>query len=39
MLEPGEERVYTLEFGVLAGGSAIDAFAASLPAAEARSVS
>jgi hypothetical protein len=32
MLEPGEERTYELEFGVLAGGEAIDAFAASLPA-------
>jgi hypothetical protein len=31
MLEPSEERVYQLEFGVLAGGEAIDAFAASLP--------
>ena len=31
MMEPGEERVYQLEFGVLAGGKAIDAFAASLP--------
>jgi hypothetical protein len=31
MLEPGEERVYELEFGVLAGAEAIDAFAASLP--------
>jgi hypothetical protein len=32
MLEPGEERIYQLEFGVLAGGAEIDAFAASLPA-------
>jgi hypothetical protein len=32
MMEPGEERVYQLEFGVLAGGAEIDAFAASLPA-------
>jgi hypothetical protein len=32
MIEPGEERTYDLEFGVLAGGEAIDAFAASLPA-------
>jgi hypothetical protein len=31
MIEPGEERTYRLEFGVLAGGEAIDAFAASLP--------
>jgi hypothetical protein len=31
MLEPGEERVYELEFGVLAGGRAIDDFAAGLP--------
>lgn len=31
MLEPGEERLYELEFGVLAGNEAIDAFAASLP--------
>jgi Domain of unknown function (DUF4432) len=30
MLEPGEERVYELEFGVLAGGVEIDAFAESL---------
>ena len=36
MLEPGEERVYEVEFGVLAGGEAIDAFAASLPAVEER---
>jgi hypothetical protein len=34
MLEPGEERVYHLEFGVLAGGAEIDEFAASLPAVE-----
>jgi hypothetical protein len=39
MREPGEERVYALEFGVLAGGSEIDAFARSLPVAEARSLS
>ena len=38
MLEPGEERVYQLEFGVLAGGAEIDAFAQSLPAVEARSL-
>jgi hypothetical protein len=31
MMEPGEERTYQLEFGVLPGGRAIDAFAASLP--------
>ena len=36
MLEPGEERVYEVEFGVLAGGEAIDAFAASLPVVEKR---
>jgi hypothetical protein len=35
MLEPGEERTYRLEFGVLAGGAEIDAFAAALPAVEA----
>ena len=29
MIEPGEERVYQLEFGVLAGGAEIDAFAGS----------
>jgi hypothetical protein len=34
MLEPGEERVYELEFGVLPGGEAIDGFAAALPAVE-----
>jgi hypothetical protein len=34
MMEPGEERVYELEFGVLAGGAEIDAFAAALPAVE-----
>ena len=34
MMEPGEERVYQLEFGVLAGGEEIDAFAASLPAVD-----
>ena len=31
MLEPGETRIYELEFGVLIGKSAIDAFAASRP--------
>jgi hypothetical protein len=31
MLEPGESRTYELEFGILIGKSAIDAFAASLP--------
>ena len=31
MMEPGEERVYELEFGVLPGGAAIDTFAAQLP--------
>jgi Domain of unknown function (DUF4432) len=31
MMQPGEERVYDLEFGVLPGGTAIDAFAAQLP--------
>jgi hypothetical protein len=36
MMEPGEERVYELEFAVLAGGSEIAAFAASLPAATGR---
>jgi hypothetical protein len=30
-LGPGESRAYDVEFGVLAGGEAIDAFAASLP--------
>lgn len=34
MMEPGEERTYRLEFGVLAGGPAIDEFAASLPVVE-----
>jgi hypothetical protein len=34
MMEPGEERVYELEFGVLAGGAEIDAFAASLLSVE-----
>jgi hypothetical protein len=34
MMEPGEERVYQLEFGILAGGEEIDAFAASLPAVD-----
>jgi hypothetical protein len=38
MLEPGDERVYQLEFGVLAGGAEIDAFAESLPAVEAREI-
>jgi Domain of unknown function (DUF4432) len=38
MLEPGEERTYQLEFGVLAGGGEIDAFAASLPAVEAKAL-
>ena len=38
MMEPGEERVYQLEFGVLAGGDEIDAFAASLPAVESEAV-
>jgi hypothetical protein len=33
MMAPGERRTYELEFGILAGGDAIDAFAASLPAA------
>jgi hypothetical protein len=32
MLEPGEERSYKLEFGVLDGGDAIDAFKKTLPA-------
>jgi hypothetical protein len=32
MLQPGETRVYDLEFGVLAGGAEINAFAAALPA-------
>jgi hypothetical protein len=36
-LEPGEERVYELEFGVLPGGAAIDAFAAALPVVDGRS--
>jgi hypothetical protein len=31
VMQPGERRHYELEFGVLAGGDAIDAFAASLP--------
>lgn len=31
MMEPGEERVYQVEFGVLAGGQEIDRFAAQLP--------
>jgi hypothetical protein len=38
MMEPGEERVYQLEFGVLAGGEEIDAFAASLPVVDTRAV-
>jgi Domain of unknown function (DUF4432) len=38
MVAPGEERVYELEFGVLAGGAEIDAFAESLPAVEARAL-
>jgi hypothetical protein len=33
MLQPGEERAYRVEFGVLAGGEAVDAFATALPAA------
>ncbi|MBV9359389.1 MAG: aldose 1-epimerase family protein [Chloroflexi bacterium] len=32
MLEPGETRRYELEFGMLVGRAAIDAFAAALPA-------
>ncbi len=36
MMEPGEERVYELEFSVLAGGAEIDAFAAALPQVEGR---
>lgn len=31
MIQPGEERVYELEFGVLPGGEAIDDFARRLP--------
>jgi hypothetical protein len=31
MMEPGEERTYQVEFGVLAGGHEIDRFAAQLP--------
>jgi hypothetical protein len=38
MLQPSEERVYQLEFGVLAGGKAIDDFAVSLPRAETKAV-
>jgi len=38
MIEPGEERTYQLEFGVLAGGAEIDAFAEALPAAQARAL-
>lgn len=38
MMEPGEERTYQLEFGVLAGGEAIDAFAASLPSGKAQHI-
>lgn len=37
MLQPGESRTYDLEFGVLPGGQAIEAFASSLPAAAATS--
>jgi uncharacterized protein DUF4432 len=33
MLAPGEARTYELEFGLLAGGDEIDAFAESLPGA------
>ena len=36
MLEPGEERRYDIEFGVLPGGEAIDAFAAVAPVVEKR---
>jgi hypothetical protein len=38
MMEPGEERVYELEFTVLAGGAEIDAFDQSLPAGGGRSL-
>jgi hypothetical protein len=31
MLEPGESRTYEIEFGILDGAEAIDAFAAALP--------
>ncbi|HUQ23823.1 MAG TPA: DUF4432 family protein [Gaiellaceae bacterium] len=31
VLEPGEQRTYELEFGILPGGEAIDAFEQSLP--------
>ena len=33
MLEPGEERSYRVEFGVLAGSAEIEEFASSLPTA------
>src|SRR4029077_4550761 len=36
MLEPGEERRYDIEFGVLPGCEASDAFAAALPVVEKR---
>jgi hypothetical protein len=36
MMTPGEERVYELEFSVLAGGAEIDAFARSLPPSTAK---
>ena len=36
MVEPGEERVYQLELGVLAGGGEIDGFKASLPVVAAK---
>ncbi len=38
MVEPGEERSYELEFGVLAGGDELDGFARSLPAVETRAL-
>lgn len=31
MMQPGEQRAYALEFGILAGSAAIDGFVASLP--------
>ena len=31
LLKPGEQRTYDLEFGILDGADAIDAFAGSLP--------
>jgi hypothetical protein len=31
MMQPGEQREYALEFGVLAGAAAIDGFVAALP--------